>query len=66
MTVLVAHALSHPSVSRAEAICDTENVASAWVMEKSGMKREGILRRYLTHPNVSNEPRNCFVYAKGK
>lgn len=52
------------SVYRVWAVCDVENVASSRVLEKVGMQREGILRRYIVHPNVSAEPKDCFVYAK--
>jgi [ribosomal protein S5]-alanine N-acetyltransferase len=41
-----------------------ENLASARVMEKAGMTREGLLRRWIIHPNVSDEPRSCFSFAK--
>ena len=44
--------------------CDVENKASARVLEKVGMQREGTLRRYIVHPNISPEPRDCFVYSK--
>lgn len=64
MRWLVRHALSHPAIFRAEAFCDIENAASARVMEKAGMACEGILRRYLRHPNISDDPRDCLVYAK--
>ncbi len=60
---IVDWALSQPSIYRVTATCDVENVASARVMEKVGMQREGVLRRYVLHPNVSNEPRDCYVYA---
>lgn len=33
--------------NRIEAICDVENAASARVMEKCGMKCEGVLRQYI-------------------
>jgi len=36
------------------------------VMEKSGMTREGLMRRGVMHPNLSSEPRDCWVYAKVK
>lgn len=49
---------------KAEAFCDLDNLASSRVMENAGMIREGILRRYLTHPNISEDPRDCFLYAK--
>ncbi|WOI57459.1 GNAT family N-acetyltransferase [Palleronia sp. LCG004] len=64
MRRLVGHALSHRSVFRAEAFCDVENTASARVLEKAGMSREGLLRRYLVHPNLSDEPRDCLVYSR--
>ena len=52
-----------PDVFRVFATCDVENLASARVMEKAGMAREGLLRRYIIHPNVSDEPRDCYMYA---
>jgi ribosomal-protein-alanine N-acetyltransferase len=52
------------SIFHVWAVCDTANGASAWVLEKVGMTREGVLRRWLVHPNVSAEPQDCFVYAK--
>lgn len=64
MTWLVDHALSHPEIFRAEAFCDVNNSASARVMEKAGMTREGILRSYFRHPNISDNPRDCFIYSK--
>ena len=51
-------------IYRIWAVCDLENKASARVLEKVGMQREGILRRYIVHPNVSAEPRDCSVYSK--
>lgn len=61
---LVNWALAQPGLTRAWAFCDAENPASARVMEKSGMQREGILRRWMIHPNVGPEPRDCIVCAK--
>ena len=55
---------SVPSVWRLSATCDVENVASARVLEKSGLAREGILRRAIVRPNLSNEPRDAFLYSK--
>ncbi len=59
-------ALAQPSIFRVWAVCDIENRASARVMEKVGMQREGILRRWNIHPNISPEPRDCWCYAKVK
>lgn len=64
MRWLVVHALSHPEILRAEAFCDVDHPASARVMEKAGMEREGVLRRYFKHPNISDTPRDCVVYSK--
>ena len=64
LTEVVEWALSQPPVFRIGAVCDVENVGSARVMEKAGLVREGLLRRWLMHPNISNEPRDCFSYAR--
>jgi RimJ/RimL family protein N-acetyltransferase len=55
--------LSDPSMYRVEAFCDVENAASARVLEKVGMLREGVMRRYIVHPTLSHEPRDCYLYA---
>lgn len=64
MSWLVDHALAHPAIFRAEAFCDVDNPASARVMEKARMQREGILRSYFKHPNLSSAPRDCLMYSK--
>jgi RimJ/RimL family protein N-acetyltransferase len=61
---LVEWALAQPSLYRVWAVCDVDNPASARVMEKAGMVREGLLRRWSVHPNVSAEPRDCWCYAR--
>jgi RimJ/RimL family protein N-acetyltransferase len=61
---LIEHAMTHPAIHRTEAFCDLENRASARVMEKAGMVREGLLRRYFVHPNVCEAPRDCFMYSR--
>jgi [ribosomal protein S5]-alanine N-acetyltransferase len=61
---VVAWAASLGRVYRVWAVCDIDNVVSARVLEKLGMSREGVLRRWSIHPNVSPEPRDCYVYAK--
>lgn len=60
---IVDWALSQPNIYRVWAMCDVDNVASAHVLEKVGMSREGILRRSTMHPNVSDEPRDSYCYA---
>lgn len=55
--------LAQPDIYRVFATCDVENLASARVMEKVGMQREGSLRKYIVHPNISDEPRDSYIYA---
>ncbi|MDJ0945424.1 MAG: GNAT family N-acetyltransferase [Kiloniellales bacterium] len=64
LSKLLDWSLDQPQVWRASAFCDVDNGASARVMEKAGMVFEGILRRYSIHPNLSDEPRDCRLFAK--
>lgn len=57
-------ALAQEDVFRIGSVCDVENRASARVMEKAGLTREGLLRRWLVHPNMGGEPRDCLIYAR--
>lgn len=63
---VVGWAMGQPGIYRVWALCDLENVASARVLEKVGMEREGVLRRNMLHPNVSSEPRDSCCYAIAK
>ena len=63
---LVEWALRQNSIYRIWALCDVDNRASARVLEKAGMQREGLLRRQIIHPNISDEPRDCYCYAIAK
>jgi len=66
IAAIVKITLEPPTVYRMEATCDAENKASARVLEKSGFLREGLLRRYIIHPNISPEPRDSLLYALTK
>jgi [ribosomal protein S5]-alanine N-acetyltransferase len=55
--------LSIDGIYRVSAVCDLDNLASSRVMEKCGMSYEGILRRYIIHPNISIEPRDVKSYS---
>jgi RimJ/RimL family protein N-acetyltransferase len=70
MTEILSHivswALSQKDIFRIGAFCDVENIASARVMEKSGLIQEGLMRKWLVHPNISNYPRDCFSYGAVK
>ena len=63
LTRLVELALAVPAIYRIDAMCDAANTASARALEKAGFVREGLLKRYMVHPNVSDEPRDSFIYA---
>ena len=63
LRAVVALMLAQPTLYRIDATCDVENKASARVLEKAGLTREGRLGRYMVHPNVSAEPRDSFLYA---
>jgi [ribosomal protein S5]-alanine N-acetyltransferase len=56
--------MRQPEIWRMSGVCDVENIASARVMLKSGFVQEGILRRYIVHPNISTEPRDCLLFAR--
>jgi len=63
---LIGWALAQASIYRVWSVCDIDNLASARVMEKAGMTKEGILRRWSVHPNVSREPRDSYCYSVTK
>jgi ribosomal-protein-alanine N-acetyltransferase len=63
VTAVTTWAFSLPEIYRVWALCDVDNAASARVLEKAGMTREGILRHFGVHPNISDVPRDCFSYA---
>lgn len=63
LTVLALH---QEEVFRVQAFCDVENVPSQRALEKAGFSREGRHERFFIHPNVSPEPRPCYMYAKCK
>lgn len=63
LRALVDWALGQPEIIRIWAVCDVENSASARVMEKVGMKKEGILRRWMIHPQMGDKPRDCLCYS---
>jgi [ribosomal protein S5]-alanine N-acetyltransferase len=63
-SAVVEWGLALPSVFRVWAVTDVDNQASARVLEKIGMQREGLLRRWMVHPNLSPEPRDCWCFAR--
>lgn len=61
---LVIALMSSPDIFRVQATCDVDNVASRRTLEKSDFIQEGRLERYTVHPNISREPRACYMYAR--
>lgn len=61
---VVAWVMSLPEIDRIWATCDTENLASARVLEKVGLWREGTQPRSTIRPNLSPTPRDTFIFAK--
>jgi len=60
---IIAWALRQKDIYRIWAVSDVDNIGSARVMEKAGMQREGVLRRWSVHPNISADPRDSYCYA---
>ncbi len=51
-------------LQRIQAKCDVDNVASARVLEKLGLNREGVLRRWTMRPNLPGRPiRDALIYS---
>lgn len=61
---VAAWTLAQPPLFRVWAFCDADNPASARVMEKAGLVREGQLRRWHVCPTIGPEPRDCLIYAQ--
>jgi ribosomal-protein-alanine N-acetyltransferase len=65
-STVVSWALELSPVCRVWATCDAENLASARVLEKLGMSREGVMRKAVIRPNLGGEPRDTLLYARIK
>lgn len=66
VAAFAAAALAMPEHFRVQAYCDVDNPASARTLENAGFHREGRLERFIVHPNISKEPRACYLYARCK
>jgi RimJ/RimL family protein N-acetyltransferase len=63
VSAAVAWARTTSRIRRVWAVRDVENHASGRVMQKAGLEFEGILRRWLVHPNIEDAPRDCACHA---
>jgi RimJ/RimL family protein N-acetyltransferase len=59
---LIAYLFQKTDLTFIQSFCDIDNIASARVMEKAGMKKKGILPEYILHPNRSPKPVDVFLY----
>lgn len=57
LTEVVNWALRQPSIWRVGSVADVDNAASVRVMEKTGVECEGLLRRWIIHPNAGDAAR---------
>lgn len=60
---IVQWSLQQPHIFRVWAVCDIDNTASARVMKKCGLEKEGVLKKWIIHPQLSDTPRDCFCYS---
>jgi RimJ/RimL family protein N-acetyltransferase len=60
---IIHWAFQQTNIYRVYATTSVDNLASQRVMEKVGMLCEGLLRKYIIHPNISDEPRDSYIYA---
>lgn len=62
---LIPQLFSIRGIHRVEAICATENIGSARVMQKAGLTHEGILKHYLMFPYFG-EAKDVHMYGLTK
>lgn len=60
---VVELAQQEPTVFRIWAYRDVENPASGRVLEKAGLPVEATLKRWVVHPNRSDEPRDAVIHS---
>ena len=62
--VVVEWVIAQPEIHRVWATVDLENAASQRVLEKVGMVKEGVLRRWTVFPNLGPVPRDVWSFAR--
>lgn len=63
---VVSWAIEQEEITRIWATCDCENLASARVLEKAGLKFEKVLNAYIVHPAISEDRRDSFLFSISK
>jgi len=61
---VVEWVIAQPEIHRVWATVDLESVASQRVLEKVGMVKEGVLRRWAVFPNLGSVPRDVWSFAR--
>lgn len=64
VAAVLDHAFTQPALWRVDALCDVDNAASARLLQALGLRREGLLKAHTLHPNVSEAPRDVWMYAR--
>lgn len=66
LSLLVGWLKTRPRVWRIAASVDVDNVRAAAVLERAGLRREGLLKAATPRPNIGPEPRDTLVYGLGR
>jgi len=61
---VVAKAWKDPAVWRVSAHCHADNIGSARVLERCGMKLEGRVRRAFVLPQIGPQPQDALLWAQ--
>jgi ribosomal-protein-alanine N-acetyltransferase len=56
--------LSKGTLQRVWTVCDLENIGSFKALEKSGFKREGLLKKWSVLPAFGDSARDCYIYSR--
>ena len=63
---VVEWALRQPSVQRISGAADVDNAGSIRVMEKAGLQREKVIRKWRAHPTTGVVPRDYIAFFKAR
>jgi [ribosomal protein S5]-alanine N-acetyltransferase len=63
---IVDIAFSYDWCWRAQASCHVDNLGSRRTLEKAGFICEGLMKKYIIHPNIDLIPTDSYLYAKVK
>ena len=66
LSLLVAWLKGRSRVWRIAASVDAENTRAVAVLERAGLRREGLLRAATVRPNLGPDPRDTLVYGLGR